>query len=144
LKVENAIDMIKTLEPLAGRFAISIFVVGIVCAGLSSLFPHYMLVPLMLSDFMNEKLDLTKTRNRAIMIFYASLGLVVPLFGGRPVAVMIMSQAVTLIITPLILMNRKDLMGEYKATPMMNIIYIVITLFTIYMAIIGAIGILEM
>jgi manganese transport protein len=150
LRVENAIDMIKTLEPLAGRFAISIFVVGIVCAGLSSLFPHYMLVPLFLSDFLNEKLDLSRIRNRIIMVFYASLGLVVPLFGGRPVAVMIKSQAVTLIITPLvlilmfILINRKDLMGEYKASPWLNIIYIIITLFTVYMSVIGAIGIFEM
>jgi Mn2+/Fe2+ NRAMP family transporter len=150
LRVNNAIDMIKTLEPLAGRFAISIFVVGIVCAGLSSLFPHYILVPLLLSDFFNEKLDLTKPRNRAIIIFYASLGLVVPVFGGRPVAIMIISQAVTLIITPLvlilmlILLNRKDLMGKYKASLLLNIIYAVITLFTIYMSVIGAIGILEM
>ncbi len=150
IRVENAIDMIKTLEPLAGRFAISIFVVGIVCAGLSSLFPHYMLIPLFLSDFLNEKLDLKKPRNRTIMVFYASLGLVVPLFGGRPVAVMITTQAVTLIITPLvlilmfILMNKKDLMGEYKPSLWLNIIYIIITLFTIYMSIIGAIGIFEM
>ena len=64
LKVDNAIDMIKTLEPFAGRFAISIFVVGIVCAGLVSLFPHYMLVPLLLSDFLNEKLDMSKSRNK--------------------------------------------------------------------------------
>lgn len=42
LKVDNAIDMVKLLEPLAGPFAISLFVAGLVAAGLSSLFPHYM------------------------------------------------------------------------------------------------------
>ncbi|MEO8399890.1 MAG: Nramp family divalent metal transporter [Ignavibacteriaceae bacterium] len=150
LRIDNAIDMIKTLQPLAGRFAISIFVVGIVSAGLSSLFPHYMLVPLLLSDFLNEKLELSKPRNKAIMIFYASLGLVVPIFGGRPVLVMIVSQAVTLIITPLvlifmvILMNKKDLMGKYKPSPLVNIVYVIITIFTVYLSYIGAVGIFQM
>jgi manganese transport protein len=147
IRVENAIDMIKTLEPLAGRFAISIFVAGIVCAGLSSLFPHYMLVPLLLSDYLGEKLDLKKSRNRAIIIFYAALGLVVPVFGGRPVFIMIISQAFALIVTPLvlilmlILLNKSDLMGKYKASPVLNIIMVIITLFTIFMAVVGIIGI---
>ena len=149
LKVDNAIDMIKTLQPLAGRFAISIFVVGIVCAGLSSLFPHYMLVPLLLSDLLNEKLDMSKLRNKAIMIFYASVGLIVPIFGGRPVLIMIMSQTVTLIITPLvlifmfILMNKKDLMGEYKPSLLLNVVFIIITIFTVYLSVIGAVGLFQ-
>ena len=32
LKVENAIDMVKLLEPLAGRLAISVFVAGLTFA----------------------------------------------------------------------------------------------------------------
>lgn len=144
LHVENAIDMIRLLEPLAGRFAISVFVVGIVCAGLSSLYPHYMLVPLLLSDYLGEELNFQKPRNKAIIIFYASLGLVVPLFGGSPIFVMIASQAFTLVVSPIviilmqILLNRKEIMGEYKAGLSMNIILSVISLFTIIMSVIGA------
>ncbi|MFA7420112.1 MAG: Nramp family divalent metal transporter [Melioribacteraceae bacterium] len=144
LHIENAIDMIRLLEPLAGRFAISLFVVGIVCAGLSSLYPHYMLVPLLLSDYLEEKLDFSKLRNKAIVIFYASLGLIVPIFGGRPVLVMIASQTFTLIVTPLviiltlILLNKKSLMGEHKAGLGMNVILVVIAIFTIVMTVIGA------
>lgn len=144
LHVDNAIDMIRLLEPLAGRFAISIFVSGIICAGLSSLYPHYILVPLLLSDYLEEELDLKKTRNRIIMVFYASLGLVVPIFGGRPVFVMIASQAGTLLVSPIvlilmqILLNKKDLMREYTATIPWNVMLAVISLFTIVMSIIGA------
>jgi manganese transport protein len=144
LHIENAIDMIRLLEPLAGRFAISLFVVGIVCAGLSSLYPHYMLVPLLLSDYLEEELDFSKLRNKVIVIFYASLGLVVPIFGGRPVLVMIASQTFTLIVTPLviiltsILLNKKSLMGEHKAGLGMNIILAVIAIFTLVMTVIGA------
>jgi manganese transport protein len=150
LKVDNAIDMVKLLEPLAGRFAISIFVAGLVAAGISSLFPHYMLVPMLLADYNNEKLNLSTIKNRGIVIFYALLGLVVPVFGGRPVVVMIASQAFALLATPLILVlmwiqvNRKKDLGEYSANPRKNILLGVITLFTIYIAIIGFLGILKL
>lgn len=149
LHVENAIDMIKLLEPIAGRFAISIFVAGIVCAGLSSLFPHYMLVPLLLADYKNEEFNLSKWRNRGIIIFYAALGLVVPIFGGRPVLVMIASQVLALIVTPLILIlmqilqNKEGVMGKYKPTKTMNVVLFVIAGFTVVMAVIGLIGIIE-
>jgi manganese transport protein len=146
LHVENAIDMIRLLQPLAGRFAISVFVVGIVCAGLSSLYPHYMLVPLLLADYNKEELDFKKWRNRAIVIFYASLGLIIPIFGGRPVFVMIASQAFTLVVTPLvvilmlILINRDSIMGKYKAKFGMNVILVVIFLFTVVMSVVGAVS----
>ncbi len=149
LKVTSAVDMVKTLEPLAGRFAISIFVTGIVCAGLSSLFPHYMLIPLLLSDYKNEKLDLNKWRNRGIVIFYAMMGLIVPVFGGRPVFVMIVSQALGLIATPLILvlmiilLNKKKLIKDSSACMFTNIVMVVTILFTLVLGIIGAIGIIE-
>ncbi|MEN8193850.1 MAG: Nramp family divalent metal transporter [Bacteroidota bacterium] len=149
LKVESAIDMVKLLEPLAGRFAVSIFVAGIVAAGLSSLFPHYMLVPLLLADYNNKPLNLSTFKNRAIVIFYASLGLVVPIFGGRPVLVMIASQALGIIVTPIILIlmwiqvNKKNDLGEHTATLPKNVLLGVIAIFTIYMAIIGMMGIIN-
>ena len=149
LSVESAVDMVKTLEPLAGRFAISIFVAGIICAGLSSLIPHYMLVPLLLADYENEKLNLQRWRNRGIIIFYAALGFVVPIFGGRPVEVLIASQAFTLIVTPIVLVlmivltNRVNIMGKYKSSFFNNAVMIVAILFTSVMSIIGLIGIWE-
>lgn len=149
LRVENAIDMIVLLQPLAGRFAISLFVTGIVCAGLSSLFPHYMLVPLLLSDYNDEKLSFQTPRNRVIMACYASVGLFVPIFGGRPVLVLIVSQALTLVVTPLVLIlmlilqNKKEIMGKYRASPGMNIVMTVVIAFTIYMTVIGVQGMLS-
>jgi Mn2+/Fe2+ NRAMP family transporter len=150
LHIENAIDMIRLLEPLAGRFAISVFVAGIVCAGLSSLYPHYMLVPLLLSDYNHEELNFKRWRNRLIVIFYASLGLVVPVFGGRPVLVMIASQAFTLVVTPIviilmmILINKFSLMKEYKASRSLNVILAIIFIFSLVMSGIGAVALVEL
>ncbi len=149
LHIDNAIDMVKLLEPIAGRFAVSIFVAGIVAAGLSSLFPHYMLVPLLLADYHNKPLNLSTTQNRLIVVFYASLGLFIPVFGGRPVIVMIASQALAIIGTPLVLIlmwvliNRKKDLGKYSASISKNIIYGVIVLFTVYMAILGIVGLID-
>jgi len=146
LRIENAIDMVSLLEPLAGRFAISIFVAGIVCAGLSSLFPIVLLAPWLIADYRGVKRDMRSVSSRLLVLFGVLLGLMVPIFGGRPVFVMILSQAGTLLATPLILIlmllliNRKSLMKEYLATPGRNLIMGLILLFTIFMTIAGIQG----
>jgi manganese transport protein len=148
MRVDNAIDMIKLLEPLLGRFAVSIFVAGIVSAGLSSLFPIVLLAPLLLADYMEEKLDLKSVRSRILVFIGLLMGLVVPVFGGRPVMVMITSQALTLVVTPLIiglmlvLLRKSTVMGEKHAAPW----YLtgtlgLIVLFTAVMTVVGLVGI---
>lgn len=104
LKIERAIDMVRTLEPLAGRFASTGFVVGIVAAGLSSLFPNYLLGPWMLSDFLGIKRDLSRPWFRVLVVATASVGLFIPVFGGSPVPIMIASQAVSPLIMPVMVL----------------------------------------
>jgi len=147
LKVNNAIDMVKLMEPLAGRFAISIFVGGIVAAGLSSLFPIVLLAPWLFADFSNKPRNMKSTSSRLLVFFGVLLGLVVPIFGGRPVMVMIMSQAMAAIVTPMVLAlmlyiyNKKSIMGEMRLGLISNISFGLVLLFTIAMAVAGLIGI---
>lgn len=149
LAVENAIDMVKLLEPLAGRFAISIFVAGIICAGLSSLFPIVLLAPWLISDFAGKPRNMRSTESRLLVLFGVLLGLVVPVFGGRPVLVMIASQAAISVVTPLILIlmmvliNKKSLMGRFAASPFRNVIMSLTIVFTLLMAWAGIIGIFQ-
>ncbi len=149
-RVDNAIDMVRLLEPLAGRFAISIFVAGIVCAGLSSLFPIAILAPWLLADYNNTERDMRSGQSRLIVLFVISLGLVVPIFGGRPVLVMIASQALITLATPLIILlmlllqNKKSVMGAYTSGRAMNITMVLIFLFSILMAITGIIGLRDL
>jgi manganese transport protein len=147
LRVDNAIDMVKLMEPLAGRFAISVFVGGIVAAGLSSLFPIILLAPWLFADFSNEPRDMRSTSSRLLVLFGVLLGLVVPVFGGRPVLVMIVSQAMAAIVTPLVLAlmlyiyNKKSIMGDHTLRPASNAGMGIILLFTVAMAVAGIIGI---
>ncbi len=147
LVVENAIDMVKLLEPLAGRFAISIFVAGIVSAGLSSLFPIILLAPWLFADYNNKPRNLRSLSSKLLVLFGVLLGLVVPIFGGRPVLVMIVAMALAAVATPVvvllmtILINRKKLMGEHTASAGLNIWLWLIFIFTVFTAVIGIIGI---
>jgi Mn2+/Fe2+ NRAMP family transporter len=147
LKVDNAIDMVKLMEPLAGRFAISIFVAGIVAAGLSTFFPIIILAPWLLADFNNKPRNMKSTSSRLLVLFGVFLGLVVPVFGGKPVMVMIVSQAMAAIVSPLVLAlmlyiyNKRTIMGNHTLGVASNISFGVVLLFTIAMAAAGLIGI---
>jgi len=146
-KVENAIDMMRLLEPFAGRFAISIFVAGIVSAGLSSFFPIMLLGPWLLADYRGEKADMQSLPNRMLVLSVVLIALVVPIFGGRPVSVMLVSQALITIATPVILilmwrlLNKKEVMGIHTSSKGHNILMSIIVLFAISMAITGIVGI---
>lgn len=148
LRVENAIDMVRLLEPLAGRFAISIFIVGIVSAGLSSLFPIYLLGPWLIADYQGKKQDLRSPGSRLFVLFVASLGLIVPIFGGRPVIIMIMSQALMTLVTPVvitlmfILQNRKPLAEKHPVPLWLNVVMVISLIFSILMAVTGIVGLL--
>jgi Mn2+/Fe2+ NRAMP family transporter len=106
-----------------------------------------MLAPWLLADILNMPRDMSLRHNRLIALFTVSLGLIVPVFGGRPVLIMIISQVLAALATPviillmLVLQNRKSVMGEYRAGAGRNIVMSVILAFTFFMAITGIYGI---
>jgi manganese transport protein len=136
LGLERVSQMIGLLEPLAGSFATTIFVVGIVAAGVSSQFPNVLMLPWLLCDFNQSERDMTLPRYRIIVLGISLLGLVVPIFEARPIFVMIVSQAFNAVILPvtvaciLYLGNRRDLMGEYRNTTTVNVVLTAILLFS--------------
>ncbi len=139
IRVDTAIEMVNTLKPLAGRFAIAIFVTGIIAAGLSSIFPNMLLLPWLISDYRGIERDMKKTQFRMIALLVGLSALIVPVFGGRPVALMIASQAFSplmmpvLIIFLLILLNNKKLMGKHAIGIWLNTGLIVTLLFSFFM-----------
>lgn len=149
LQVDNAIEMVLMMEPIAGKFATSLFVLGIVCAGLSSLFPILLLAPWLIADFQGKKRNLKSTSSRTLVLVGLFASLFVPLFGGRPIGVMITSQALTIIVTPLILvlmiilMNRRSEIGDYKFKTWENVCMLLIITFTFAMAVIGILGLIS-
>ena len=119
--IDRILDMAGTLEPLAGKAAVVIFMLGVLAAGLSSVFPILMVAPILVSDYRSGKME-TKTPLFRIICLVACLwGLVVPALGGNPVAVTIAAQISNVFVLPLtvlailILLNRKSVMKEHRA-----------------------------
>ena len=144
--IEAAIDMVKTLEPLAGGVATGGFVIGIVAAGLSSLFPNYLLGPWITADFLGLPRDMGRAAFRAMVVVASLFGLVVPILGGRPVNIMIASQAVSPVAMPLlalfvlILLNKKSVAGDRPPSRALNAGLAVTVAFSFYMCFVALSG----
>ncbi len=150
LGLSNASQMISMLEPLAGKLATTIFVVGIVAAGVSSQFPNVLMLPWLLCDYHQSERKMTLPKYRIMVFIISLLGLVVPIFGARPIFVMIVSQAFNSVILPvtvaciLYLGNRKDLMGDKKNTSAVNLFLIAILIFSIITSTMGIKGVIQL
>ncbi len=148
MEVEAAIDMVKTLEPLAGGFATGGFVIGIIAAGLSSLFPNYLLGPWIAADFLGLPRNMGGALFRSMVIGAALFGLVVPILGGKPVQIMIASQAVSPVAMPLlalfvlILLNKRDVCKDRPPSLALNGGLAVTVLFSFYMCFVALSGFL--
>jgi len=125
--VTRVLDMVTTLEPIAGRFAIVIFIFGTLAAGLSSIFPILMIAPLLIADFQKGELDLKSKQFKILTGLACLIGLSVPIMGVNPIKAQILTQVFNVFILPLviigimILTNKKSLMGEHKAGTLLNI-----------------------
>jgi Mn2+/Fe2+ NRAMP family transporter len=145
--LEDAYQMIELLEPLAGSFAVTIFAFGIIAAGVSSQFPNVLMLPWLITDYTGAERDMTLPKYRIMVFLISLLGLVVPLFGARPIPVMIVSQSFNAVILPITvacifyLTNRKDLMGAHKNSSVSNVILVAIFAFSIFTASVGVKGV---
>lgn len=140
--ITQVLDMSQALEPSAGKFAVSIFFIGTLSAGLSSIFPCLMIVPLMLGDFNSGKLDVKSTRFKVITGVASILALSVPLFGFNPIKGQIFTQvfnvfALPLVVTViLVLWNRKNV-GLPKNRLLTNLILVGAFVFSVIITVNG-------
>ena len=150
VRLSKASQMVSLLEPLAGPMAASIFAFGLIAAGVSSQIPNVLMLPWLICDFTGAERNMTLDRYRLLVLLISLLGLVVPIFDARPVAVMIISQAFNAVILPVTvacifyLSNRKDLMQGYKNGLAANSIFGVIFLFSIFTSVVGIRGLWQM
>ena len=141
-EITQVLDMSQALEPSAGKFAVSIFFIGTLSAGLSSIFPCLMIVPLMLGDFNSGKLDVKSTRFKVITGVASVLALSVPLFGFNPIKGQIFTQvfnvfALPLVVTViLVLWNRKNV-GLPKSRLLTNLILVGAFVFSVIITVNG-------
>ncbi|MEK6155288.1 divalent metal cation transporter [Flavobacteriaceae bacterium 3-367] len=125
--VTQVLDMVNTLEPVAGKFALTLFFFGTLSAGLSSIFPILLIAPILLADYQSGELDTSSRQFKIITAFACLFALIVPVFGANPVEMQIVSQIFNVFVLPLViigivlLINNKKLMKGYKTNLWINI-----------------------
>lgn len=140
-------ELIGLLEPFAGSMGVAIFTIGLVAAGVSSQFPNVALLPWMLDDYYERKGDLTRFNYRIFALIICLLGLIVPIFKVKPIAVMILSQAFGALVLPatvaciIYLGNEATQMKEHKFSLVINLILTAIFFFAILMSYMSYTGI---
>jgi Mn2+/Fe2+ NRAMP family transporter len=150
LSLENVSQLVTLLEPIAGPLAVSIFAAGIIAAGVSSQFPNVLMLPWLLCDYFGWSRDMRRWDFRIMVLIIASLGLVVPLFGARPILVMIASQAFGALIFPAtvlciaLLASRRSLMWEHTIGAAEKTALGLIFGFSLYMSYLGLRGLFDL
>lgn len=125
--VTKVLDMVNTLEPVAGKFALTLFFFGTLSAGLSSIFPCLLIAPILLADYQSGELDTNSKQFRVITAIACLFALIVPVYGANPIEIQILSQVFNVFVLPLVilgiilLINSKKLMAQYKAGLLLNI-----------------------
>ena len=144
LKLDNTVEMIELFEPLGGKTAAFILIIGIAGAGLSTIFPIVLIAPWLVSDYRGTPRNIHSTQSRWLIFLALLFAFGTVFLDERPPALMIFSQAFQACILPavaipvFILINRKNVMQEHKASNRMNLgiaAVIVFSLITSWLAI---------
>ena len=119
---------------------------GAMSAGLSSIFPILMVLPLLIGDYNQGKMNTTSSTFRVLTAVACLVGLVVPIMGANPVMAQIATQVANVFILPvviggiIVLLNKRSLMEEQKASWLLNLGLMSAMLFSLiisYTAILG-------
>lgn len=121
-EVTHVLDMASTLEPVAGKWAVTLFFFGTLSAGLSSIFPCLLIAPLLVADYQSGTLDTNSRQFRLITAIACCVALIGPAFGANPIEIQILSQVFNVFVLPavvlgiILLLRQKKVMNEYKTS----------------------------
>ncbi|WP_114310078.1 Nramp family divalent metal transporter [Winogradskyella arenosi] len=147
--VDDATDLMAALGPWAGDFALTLFTLGIIGAGLSSIFPNLLLFPWLIADYSNTPRNMKRPLFKGIVVLVALTGLIVPFLGGKPVWILIASQALSPFVMPLItlfliiLLNKSQLMTSHLPKLGMNLALGATFIFNCYMLYVALVGFID-
>ncbi|WP_245802895.1 Nramp family divalent metal transporter [Cyclobacterium lianum] len=148
--IEKVMDMVYTLEPVAGKFAVAVFMTGALSAGLSSVFPILMVAPLLVADYKEGQLDTRSVRFRVLTAVACLVGLSVPILGANPIFAQILTQVAAVFVLPLViacilyLINQKTLMADHKAGFWLNLGLVAALIFACLISYTGYLALMEL
>ncbi|MBN9385843.1 MAG: Nramp family divalent metal transporter [Chitinophagaceae bacterium] len=128
IKVNNATDMARALEPIFGDYASVLFLCGLFGASFSALVGNSTLGGTVLADALGYGSALHARANRILIALIMLAGAVVAIvFGKMPLQLIVFAQSVTILIVPFIgiamfaIANDRKIMGEMVNTTAVKI-----------------------
>ncbi len=128
VEVKKATDAALALEPLLGKHAMQIFLIGIWGAALSTISPTFMAGAYFLSDQLGLRLDVKGKGFAGIVFFGCALSMLGPFIKGSFFLLLPLMLALGLTGTPLIigiilyLLNKTEIAGKDRNSPALNIL----------------------
>jgi len=138
LSIVETKDMIRLFEPLGGKAAAIILILGVSGAAISTIFPIALIAPWLYYDFTGKPRNTQSTLSRVMILVALLFGFGSVILEQKPPALMIFSQAFQACILPAvaipiyILLNRKGLMGEHASVTKEKIGIMAVILFSIF------------
>jgi Mn2+/Fe2+ NRAMP family transporter len=130
VELEGAADVAMQLEPLFGSWGKALFCLGLFSAAYSSFIINSMIGGFVLSDGLGLGCDpgdkWPRYMTAAVLLIGMGVAMYVIKTGIKPMTAIVMAQAVTVIVAPLLaavllwLCNRKDIMGEDRNGLLIN------------------------
>lgn len=122
------------LEPVLGSAANGFFAFGLLAAGLTSAITAPLAAGFAVSGALGWSTDFSDRHFRAICMSVLFIGTLFSAVGTKPIAAILFAQAANGLLLPvtavflLIIMNRKDLLGEYRNSFVSNILGVAVVI----------------
>jgi manganese transport protein len=140
MKLDNTVEMITLFEPIGGKLAAFILILGIVGAGISTVFPIILIAPWLISDYTGKPRNIRSPMYRVLGLIGILFGFGMQFMETRPPLLMVFSQAFQAFILPAVaipvflLINNKLLMKENVAGLKENAGLLAVVLFSLITA----------
>lgn len=137
MKLDNTIEMIQLFEPIGGKVAALILIVGIAGAGLSTVFPILLIAPWLVADYRGTSRDIHSPTARILIILAMFFAFGSVFIEERPPALMVFSQAFQACILPAVaipiylLYNDRNVMKHNKAGILLNVGLIMVIMYSL-------------
>jgi Mn2+/Fe2+ NRAMP family transporter len=141
--IANAFDLAKGLEPLYGENAKYLLGIGLFAAGITSAITAPLAAAYVAKSCFGWKASLKDNRFRAVWAIILILGVVFSSLEFSPLEVITFAQVANALLLPIVaiflvwIVNKANVLGEYKNTLFQNILAICIILITIILGIKG-------
>lgn len=139
--INNALDMAKGLEPLFGKMAVYFMAIGLLAAGITSAITAPLAAAFVASSCFNWGGNMDDRRFKFVWTLVLLCGVFFLSFNIKPIEVIQFAQVANGLLLPIMailllwIVNRKNVMGEYKNTVFQNILGFAIVGFAIFLGV---------